>query len=175
MVAGNGTPLVNCPGANTDVAFRHYSGGIELKSLGATAAVSVETDGQVIFNATNNVNASVTIRGMATITDNSGGMNSLTTSAAFGPRIDALNDISAAAVNAEVLDVLNVDTFAEPAAIPAATASLVDKLSWIYTLNRNKLTQTATTLTVRNDADGADIAASTVSDDATTFTRGEYT
>jgi len=86
-----------------------------------------------------------------------------------------LNDISAAQVNAEVLDVLNVDTFAEPASIPAATSSLIDKISWLFTLNRNKLTQTSTTLTVRNDADGADIAASTVSDDGTTFTRGEYT
>ena len=175
MVAGNGTPIVNCSGANTAVSFRHYSGGIELKNLNATAAVSVETDGQVVFNATNNVNANVTIRGMATITDNTAGMNNLTTGAAFGPTIDALNDISAAQVNAEVLDVLNVDTFAEPASIPAATSSLIDKISWLFTLNRNKLTQTSTTLTVRNDADGADIAASTVSDDGTTFTRGEYT
>jgi hypothetical protein len=89
--------------------------------------------------------------------------------------IAALNDVSTAEVNAEVLDVLNTDTFAEPAGVPAATASLVDKIGWLVALARNKITQTATTQTLRNDADGADIATSTVSDNGTTFTRGEWT
>jgi len=88
--------------------------------------------------------------------------------------IAALNDLSAAQVNAEVVDALATDTYAEPAAVPAATASLKDKIGWLFTLARNKATQTATTTTLRNDADGADIATSAVSDDATTFTRGEW-
>jgi len=78
-------------------------------------------------------------------------------------------------VNAEVLDVLNVDTFAELSGIPAASSSIVDKVNWLFALARNKLTETSTTLTVRNDADSGDIAAATVSDDATTATRGEFT
>ena len=85
-----------------------------------------------------------------------------------------LNDLSAAAVNAEVLDVLNTDTFAEPASVPGATSTLVDKISWIFTLNRNKITQTSTTQLVRNDTDAATIGTSTVSDDGTTTSRGEY-
>ncbi len=89
--------------------------------------------------------------------------------------VDGLNDISTADVNAQVLDVLNTDTFAEPSAVPAATATLVDKISWIYTVSRNKMTQTSTTTTLRNDADSANIATSTVSDDGTTYTKGEYT
>lgn len=83
MVAGNGTPVVIVSGANADVSFRHYSGGIELKTLHATATVSVETDGQVVFNADCNVNADVTMRGNMTITDNTAGMNNLTRDAAL--------------------------------------------------------------------------------------------
>lgn len=78
-------------------------------------------------------------------------------------------------VNAEVLDVLVTDTFAEPASVPAATSSLKDKLVWLFTLGRNKITQTATTQTLRNDADAANVATAAVSDDTTTFIRGEWT
>ena len=80
----------------------------------------------------------------------------------------------ASEVNAEVLDVLTVDTFAEVGSVPAATSSILNKLSWLFTVGRNKVTQTATTQTVRNDADAGDIATATVADDSTTFTRGEY-
>lgn len=81
---------------------------------------------------------------------------------------------STAQINAEVVDALATDTYAEPASVPAATASLKDKIGWLFTLARNKITQTSTTQTVRNDADDATIATSTVSDNGTTFTRGEY-
>ena len=80
-----------------------------------------------------------------------------------------------AEINAEVVDTLDTDTYAEPAGVPAATASLTDKVGWLFALARNKITQTATTQTLRNDADGADIATSAVSDDGTTTTRAEWT
>lgn len=88
--------------------------------------------------------------------------------------IAALNNLSAAQVNTEVLDVLTVDTFAEPSSVPAATSTLKDKINWLFSLARNKGTQTSTTKTLRNDADSADIGTSTISDDGTTFTRGEW-
>ena len=77
-------------------------------------------------------------------------------------------------VKAEVVDALATDTYAESAGVPAATASLSAKIQWLATLARNKITQTATTQTLRNDADSGNIATSTVSDDATTATRGEW-
>lgn len=89
--------------------------------------------------------------------------------------IGSLATTAKADVNAEVVDVLTTDTFAEPAAVPAATASLKDKIGWLFTLARNKLTQTSTTSTVRNDADSANVATAAVSDDGTTFTRSEWT
>lgn len=77
-------------------------------------------------------------------------------------------------VNAEVVDVMTVDTFAEVSGVPAATSTLKDKLNWLFFLSRNKHNTTATSDAVRNDADGATVATSTVSDDGTTFVRGKY-
>src|SRR3990167_7756227 len=78
-----------------------------------------------------------------------------------------------ASVNAEVNDVLNVDTKAELAAVPAANASLGDKLTFLEMKIRNAETQTATDATISNDA-GTVIATAPVSDAAGTFTKGEY-
>lgn len=88
--------------------------------------------------------------------------------------ISALNDISPAEVNAEVVDALTTDTYAEPSAVPAATSSLKDKLNWIFALARNRITQTEDTQTLRNDANNGDIATSSVSDDGSTAVRGEW-
>ena len=63
----------------------------------------------------------------------------------------------------------------EPTAVPAVTGTMKVAMAWLLALARNKITQTATTQTLRNDADDTSIATSTVSDDATTFTRGEWT
>jgi hypothetical protein len=79
-----------------------------------------------------------------------------------------------ASVNAEVLDVLSVDTFAEPGqGAPAATATLAVKIAYLYKAFRNKVTQTSTTYSLFNDDAVTVDQKSTVSDDGTTFTRGE--
>jgi hypothetical protein len=77
-------------------------------------------------------------------------------------------------VNAEVLDVLATDTFAEVSGVIAATSSIKDKINWLFALARNKITQTSTTTTLRNDADAGNIATSTVSDNGVTLTKGEW-
>lgn len=105
-------------------------------------------------------------------------VDTLTTDMAKVPKSDStvtFNATALASINTEVVDAIHVDTHSELTAIPAANASLVDKVNWLFALARNKLLQTATTSTLRNDADGADIATSTVSDNGTTFTRGEWT
>ena len=89
--------------------------------------------------------------------------------------IAALNDLSAAQVNAEVVDVIDTDTSVEVTSPPAATSSLRARIGWLFALARNKITQTATTATLRNDDDDGSIATSTDSDDGTTATRGEWT
>jgi hypothetical protein len=76
-------------------------------------------------------------------------------------------------VNAEVVDALNVDTYAEPTGTPPATASLVRKIGQTYKHLRNAVEQTSTTQTLKNDGGTTDITAA-VSDDGTTFTRAEW-
>lgn len=82
--------------------------------------------------------------------------------------------LTASQVKVQIVNALNVDTYAEPGqGAPAATASIVNKLGHLYKLSRNKITQDATTLRVFAD-DGTTVdAKATVSDDGTTYTRSE--
>lgn len=88
--------------------------------------------------------------------------------------IAALNNLSAAQVNAEVVDALSVDTYAEPGqGNPAATASLAAKIGYLYKAWRNKKTVTSTTHSLFAD-DGTTVdQKSSVSDSAGTFTETE--
>lgn len=88
--------------------------------------------------------------------------------------VNALGTQAKADVNAEVLDVLNVDTFAEPTSAPAATSSLRAKIGWLFKLARNKFTQTSTTASLYAD-DGTTVDnTSTVSENGSVFSRGEW-
>lgn len=79
-----------------------------------------------------------------------------------------------AQVNTEVVDALNTDTYAEPGqGAPAATASLVAKLGYLYKAWRNKSAQTASQYSLYNDDAATVDQRATFSDDATTATRGE--
>lgn len=62
----------------------------------------------------------------------------------------------------------------EPVAVPAANASPLAKLGWLFMLGRNRQTQTASQQKVRNDANNADVGTSGLSDDGTTFVRGVW-
>lgn len=89
-------------------------------------------------------------------------------------QITALNNLSAAQVNAEIVDALNVDTYAEPGAgAPAATATLAAKINYLFKAWRNKVTQTQTTYSLYGD-DGTTVhQTASVNDDGSTFTKGE--
>jgi len=77
-------------------------------------------------------------------------------------------------VNAEVVDALATDTYAEPGqATPGATTTLAVKLGYLYKAWRNKSTQTATEYNLYNDDTTTVGQKATVSDDATTATKGE--
>lgn len=93
----------------------------------------------------------------------------------FKAKSDGLTTQEKADVNAEILDVLNTDTFAEPGQeAPPATTTLIKRLSWLYKAWRNKVTQTATQLSVYDDAGTTIDAKATTSDDATTYTKSEF-
>ncbi len=79
-----------------------------------------------------------------------------------------------AEVNAEVVDVIATDTYAEPGqGAPAATASLAAKINYMFKGWRNKSTQTATTYILFADDGTTSDQKVTVSDDGSTSTKGE--
>lgn len=88
-----------------------------------------------------------------------------------GYTVSTVSDKTGYALSATGLD--SVVT-AEPAGVPAFGGTLKAAISWLLALARNKVTQTATTQTLRNDADSASIATAAVSDDGTTYTRAKF-
>lgn len=156
----------------THVAFTFTGSGAVPATL-QIYPLAYDASGQVVAasvagavgSVTGNVGGNV-VGSVGSVTGNVGG--NVTGS------VGSLGATAKSDVNAEVLDVLTTDTFAEPGAVPAATSTLKDKINWLFALARNKITQTATTTTLRNDADSGDVATSTTADDGTTATRGEW-
>ena len=82
--------------------------------------------------------------------------------------------LDSTATSAQLVNDVWDEAMVETTGAPAVTGTFRAALQWMFGLSRNKITQTATTTTLRNDADDGDLATSTVSDDATTYTRGEW-
>lgn len=86
-----------------------------------------------------------------------------------GLNASALSDIRSAITANGVLR-----AGADPTAVIGVTDTLAAKVDWLAAMSRNKLTQTATVQTLYED-DGTTVAASAaVSDDGTTYSRGEF-
>lgn len=120
--AGTAAPVIEATGSAGTINLRHYSGGIEFESLASSNNVSIEGDGNVIFNANCNVNANVVIRGNFTIVDNTLGMNNLTLGAA----------INREAINAEAdtaISDANLATSAELAVVDANVDTLLGRIT----------------------------------------------
>jgi hypothetical protein len=98
-----------------------------------------------------------------------------TSAAAASPMEFIFSDLTTAAeVNAQVVDALATDTYAEPGqGAPAATATLAAKVNYLYKAWRNKKEQTATTWSLYDDAGSTVDQKSTVSDNGTTGSFGE--
>ena len=87
--------------------------------------------------------------------------------------MDGRMDSIVAQINAQVVDGLATDTYAEHTSVPAATVSLSDKITFIYQMLRNGMDQTATTTTHYQDDGTTALGTRTVSDNGTTFTSSE--
>lgn len=188
ITSGTGAGQLNVTSGVVKADVAAYSSGmtplqptVAGRTLDVTATGEAGIDWANIGGPTTSVNLSGTTVGTATAVGDSSGVTTLLTRVPSALTITSgavnVNSLGATAksdVNAEVLDVLTVDTFAEPGSIPAATATLKDKIGWMQAVSRNKVTQTATTQVVRNDGDSGNIASSAVSDDGTTFIRGKY-
>jgi hypothetical protein len=83
-VAGTAAPTFDFGAAVGNTAFnlRHYSGGIEIENMKAGDTMSLEGAGQLIINA-NCTGGIVAIRGSFTVTDNAGGVVTLSDNARY--------------------------------------------------------------------------------------------
>ncbi|MEE4301767.1 MAG: hypothetical protein V2J24_20180 [Pseudomonadales bacterium] len=88
----------------------------------------------------------------------------LDTGTTIPDQISGLNDIS-------VTDILTA-SISQPSVVPGASAQLQNVLGFLGAMMANEIQVTATTRTVRNAADNADLYTGSVDDDLTTATRG---
>lgn len=146
-----------------------------VKLYGASTAITTASilANVLLYGASTAINILSALVGIRSILDATGSI-AISTSSILD-NIALLNNISVADVNAQMLDVLNVDTFGEPGqGAPAATTTLEQKLAYIYKMLRNKIATTSALINVYND-DGTTVGQKAVlSDDGVTFTRGEF-
>ena len=152
-----------------------------IKILG-TATATPATAGILDVNVKNIDNDAASASGtvtfpnatLASTTNITGGVTTTVTNLTNAPTSGDLTATMKTSVNTEVVDALNVDTYAEPGqGAPAATTTLAAKLNYLYKVWRNKKTQTATTYSLFNDDAATVDQKATVSDDGTTATKGE--
>ncbi len=131
------------------------------------------------FDPTTDAVANVTlVDTVTTNTDMRGTDDAVTdiSSLATSAEIAALNDISPAEVNSEVLDVMTVDTRTEPGqATPLHTISIAEKVDYIFKDIINKKDTDGDVVNLYN-SDGTTIdQTQAVSDDGSTATKGAMT
>jgi hypothetical protein len=79
------------------------------------------------------------------------------------------------AINSTGVDAIWAKAMADLAAgAPSATASVLTAINYLFMAWRNKTTSTANTLTLYRDDGSTAAATSAISDNGTTFTKGEY-
>ncbi len=86
----------------------------------------------------------------------------------------ATDAIDADALAADAVTEIWAKAMTELSAAPAVTGTVLQALEWIFLLARNKMTQTASTQTLLKDDGTTTLSTSAVSDNGTTFSRGEW-
>lgn len=171
------TSVVNMTKINTECDTAISDAALATAASLATAQTDLDTitgaDGVVIasgaqtFNMTGNITGNLS-GSVGSVTGNVGGnvVGSVGSNLELGP----------AEVNAEIVDALATDTYAEPGqGAPGATVSLAAKINYLYKFLRNKVTTTSDTISVYNDDATTVDHKATHSDDNTTYTKGEFT
>lgn len=174
-VAGLNQATIVATGANGYEAGKSYAIYISTGTVGGTSVV-----GEVVGEFTVQASAAFTRLGApagASVSADVAAIEAQTDDiGAAGAGLTAIpwNATWDAEVQSEVVDALNVDTYAEIGQeTPAATQTIRKMIGYLYKAWRNRITQTATTYSLyADDATTVDQKA-TVSDDATTYDRGE--
>lgn len=174
--AANGLFIAGSNAATTANITGNITGNLSGSVGSVTGAV-----GSVTGNVGGNVTGSVgsVVGAVGSVTGNVGGNVTGSVGSVVGLTASNLDTTvssraTPAQVNAEVVDVVSVDTWAEPGqGAPAATNSLINKLSYLYKAWRNRSNQTSSLYQLYADDESTVDQKATVSDDGTTFTREE--
>lgn len=143
--------------------------------VGGTAKLTVDVakwNGTTVATPATAGYPAVTIKdgtGTGEIDTSSGAVASVTTAGTCS----ALGATAKTDVNTEMLDVLTVDTVAELSACPAATATLRDKITFLFEYFRHKVTASTTATTMYKDDGSTPLCTNAISDSGSLFTRGE--
>jgi hypothetical protein len=168
VIAASVTGAVGSVTAGVSLA----NGAITNASLAGNMEIVFETDFATNYNTTRNAWATNVQDFVGTSAADP--FNGQVVGASITGSVGSLAAQAKADVNAEMVDVIDTDTSAEPAqGAPPATTTLRTKIDWLYKVFRNKTTQTATTWSLFNDAKDTVDSKSTVSDDSITFTKDE--
>jgi len=94
----------------------------------------------------------------------------LPTALSGGNMKTVVQSVSASALT----DILSAPISQPTAPFSWGTATLGKIVGWLGAMSRNRLLQTTTEQTLRNDSNTADIAVSSIADDGVTYTRGKF-
>lgn len=139
--------------------------GAIITTLGTPAGASVSADIAAIEAQTDDIGvAGAGLTAIPTVA-----LVTTVTNLTNAPTAGDLTATMKTSVNTEVVDVLNVDTYAETSGVPAGTATLVSKISRLYDALIDKLTTTASKKQFFNNA-GVVQWEKDLSDDSVTYT-----
>jgi len=162
---GSPTTAVDLSGTNIKTDQKVDLNTIKTQTVTCAGGVTVPA---ATLASTTNITAG-TITTATNVTTVNGLANNVITAASINA--DA---ITAAKLASDVTDEIWAKACTEPTSVVAASPTAIAALSWLLTLSRNKITQTSTEQILKADDGTTTIATSTVSDDGTTATRGEF-
>ena len=179
-VVGGGGTTITTGGADVEVRGTtrsltlHLSSDEVVQFVGITGPITIDgtTTAEVnLYGVSSSVADSTSA---AVVTDDTVNKTNINAILEDTTEIANLNNVSAAEVNAEVVDALDTDVYPEPGqGAPGEEITLAQKISYLYKAWRNKTEQTATTLSLYDDAGTTVDQKSTVADNGTTASKAE--
>lgn len=156
-----------------DNTSKYVLGGFVSATVSGTVNANVtQWSGTNVGTPDTNGYPKVTIKdgtGAGEIDTKSGAVVAVTT----GATCSALGATAKSDVNAEVVDVIRTDTVSELSACPTASATLNDKVTYLYQYFRHKLTSSSSAMTLYKDDGSTTLCSDAISDSGSLFTRGE--
>jgi len=156
-------------------AVKGQTAAIEVDTQDLQTQVGVDGAGLTALGDTRIANLDTTVSSRSTF---AGGAVASVTGNVGGNVAGSVGSLAAQAkadVNAEVADVVKVDTIAEMTqGVPPVAPTILEILNHLYRRLRNKVTDDGSNIKVYNDAKDTVLFKAPVSDDGSTFTKDEY-